>query len=71
MDQIQSESTVAPRDMKEYTFAQKNEFIEEKQIELAEINRELDRLSAKIETSSEAIKAESKNSRRCATRRVT
>ena len=44
--------------MKDYTFAQKAEFVEKMQAQLAEINRDLDQLAAKIEKSSDAVKAE-------------
>src|SRR5688572_15172661 len=45
---------------KEYAYAQKGEFVTEKQTQLAEINRDLDALSAKVEASSDASKAEAK-----------
>lgn len=41
---------------KEYAFAQKAEFVSEKQTQLAEINRDLDALSVKVEASSDATK---------------
>ena len=46
--------------MKDYTFAQKAEFTEKMQGQLAEINKDLDQLAAKIEKSSDAVKAEAK-----------
>ena len=46
--------------MKDYTYAQKTEFVETMQAQLAEINRDLDQLAAKIEKSSDAVKAEAK-----------
>ena len=46
--------------MKNYTFAQKAEFVEKMQGQLAGINRDLDQLSAKVEKASDAAKAEAK-----------
>ena|SRR5436190_17332105 len=45
---------------KEYAYAQKSEFVTEKQTQLAEINRDIDALSARVEASSDASKAEAK-----------
>ena len=44
--------------MKDYTFAQKAEFIEKMQSRLTEINWNLDQLAAKIEKASDAAKTE-------------
>jgi ElaB/YqjD/DUF883 family membrane-anchored ribosome-binding protein len=44
--------------MKDYTFAQKAEFVKQMQIQLDNLNRDLDQLAAKIESSSDAVKAE-------------
>ena len=60
IENIKAETKEAARDMKDYTFAQKAEFTEQMQRQLAEINRDLDQLSAKIEKSSDAAKAEAK-----------
>ena len=59
-DKVQAETKEAAQDMKDYTFAQKAEFVEKMQGQLAEINRDLDQLAAKIEKSSDAAKAEAK-----------
>ena len=45
---------------KDYAYAQKAEFVAEKQTQLAEINRDLDLLSAKVEASSDATKVDAK-----------
>jgi uncharacterized protein involved in exopolysaccharide biosynthesis len=58
LDQLQEKTTEAARDMKDYTYAQKAEFTAQMRRELAEINRDLDQLAAKIEKSSDAAKAE-------------
>jgi cytochrome c556 len=60
LDTVQEKTTQAAQDMKDYTFAQKAEFVEKMQSQLAEINKDLDQLEAKIESSSDAVKAEAK-----------
>jgi capsule polysaccharide export protein KpsE/RkpR len=58
LDQVKTATKEAAQDMKDYTFARKAEFTEKMQSQLSEINRDLDQLSAKIEKSSAAAKAE-------------
>ena len=60
LDKVQTKTEEAAQDMKDYTYAQKNEFVEKMQGQLAEINKDLDQLAAKIEKSSAAAKAEAK-----------
>ena len=60
LDKVQTKATEAAQDMKDYTYAQKTEFVETMQGQLAEINRDLDQLSAKIEKANDAAKAEAK-----------
>jgi cytochrome c556 len=60
IDKVQAETKEAAQDLKDYSYAQKSEFVAKMQSQLAEINRELDQLSAKIEKSSDAAKAEAK-----------
>jgi methyl-accepting chemotaxis protein len=60
IEKVKTETKDAAQDMKDYTFAQKAEFTQKMQSQLAEINRELDQLAAKIEKSSDAVKAEAK-----------
>jgi len=60
LDKVQEKTAVAAQDMKDYTFAQKAEFTAQMQSQLAEINKELDQLAARIEKSSDAAKAEAK-----------
>ena len=60
LDTVKAEAREAAQDMKDYTFAQKAEFTEKMQSQLAEINKDLDQLAAKIEKSSDAFKAEAK-----------
>ncbi|HEY5232794.1 MAG TPA: hypothetical protein VIK35_04590 [Verrucomicrobiae bacterium] len=60
IDKVQTETTQAALDMKDYTFAQKAEFVKAMQGQLTTLDQDLDKLSAKIDTSSDAIKAEAK-----------
>jgi uncharacterized coiled-coil DUF342 family protein len=61
MDTVQTETTQAAQNMKDYTFAQKDEFVKTMQGQLDALNKDLDQLSAKIDSSSNAVKAEAKS----------
>jgi cytochrome c556 len=58
LDKIKAETKQAAQDMKDYAYAQKTQFVDEMQARLADINKDLDQLSAKIEKSTDAVKAE-------------
>ena len=60
IDQVKTETKQAASDMKDYTFAQKDEFVKYMQGQLTTLNADLDKLSAKIDSSSDAVKAEAK-----------
>jgi hypothetical protein len=60
MDKVQTETKQAAADMKDYTFAQKDEFVKVMQVQLDALNKDLDALSAKVDSSSDAVKAEAK-----------
>jgi chromosome segregation ATPase len=60
IDKVQTETKQAAEDMKDYTFAQKDEFVKAMQSQVAALNGDLEKLSAKIDASSDAIKAEAK-----------
>jgi cytochrome c556 len=60
IDKVQAETKQAAQDMKDYTYAQKAEFVETMQAQLAALNQDLDQLAAKVEKSSDAVKAEAK-----------
>jgi cytochrome c556 len=60
LDKVQAKTKEAAQDMKDYTYAQKAEFTEKMQGQLAEINSDMDQLSAKIDKSSDTVKAEAK-----------
>jgi hypothetical protein len=60
LEKVQTETKQAARDMKDYSYSQKSAFVETMQGQLTALNRDLDQLSAKVEKSSDAIKAEAK-----------
>lgn len=60
IDNIKTETKQTTQDMKDYTFAQKAEFVKSMQAQLAVLNQDLDKLSAKIDSSSDTVKAEAK-----------
>jgi predicted nucleic acid-binding Zn-ribbon protein len=60
IDKAQTKTATAAHDMKDYAFAQKAEFVTKMQGQLDALNKDLDQLSAKIETSSDTIKADAK-----------
>jgi chromosome segregation ATPase len=60
IDKIQTETKAASQDMKDYTFAQKDEFVKQMQSQLTVVNEDLDKLSVKIESSSNTVKAEAR-----------
>lgn len=60
IDNIQTETKQAAQDMKDYTFAQKAEFVKAMQEQLNALDQDLDKLAAKIDSSSDAVKAEAK-----------
>jgi len=58
IETVKTETKQAAQDMKDYTFAQKAEFVKSMQGQLTTLNQDLDKLSAKVDRSSDAIKAE-------------
>ena len=60
MDAVKTETVQATQDMKDYTFAEKDAFVKAMQARLTTLNQDLDKLSTKIESSSDAVKAEAK-----------
>ena len=60
LDKVQAETKQAAQDMKDYTYAQKAEFVKAMQAQLITLDQDLDKLAAKIDSSSDAIKAEAK-----------
>jgi len=60
LDTVKTETKQATQDMKDYTYAQKDEFVKAMQTQLTALDQDLDKLSAKIDSSSDDIKAEAK-----------
>ena len=60
LDKVQDKTTEAAREMKDYVYAQKDEFILTMKARLADLNRDLDQLTVRIERSSDVIKADAK-----------
>ena len=60
IDQVQTETKQDAQDMKDYTYAQKDEFVKAMQTQLTALDQDLDKLSAKIDSSSDDIKAQAK-----------
>jgi cytochrome c556 len=60
LDKVQAKTEEAAQDMKDYSYAEKAQFVEKMQGQLAALNRDLDQLTAKIEKSSDAVKVEAK-----------
>ena len=60
IDTVKTETKQAAADMKDYTFAEKDEFVKYMQGQMTTLNQDLDKLAAKIDSSSDAIKAEAK-----------
>jgi cytochrome c556 len=58
LEQVQQQTTAAAQEMKDYSYAQKTEYLATRQAELAEINRELDQLSARIERANDEARTE-------------
>lgn len=55
---VQEKTETAAQEMQDYTYAQKNAFVEKMQAQMAEINRDLDQLAAKIDKANDTVKAE-------------
>ena len=60
IEKVQAKTSEAAHEMKDYTFAQKAEFTAKMQGQLTQLNRDLEQLGARIEKSSDAVKAEAK-----------
>jgi chromosome segregation ATPase len=60
IETVKAETKQAAQGMTNYTFAQKDEFVKAMQVRLTALDQDLDKLSAKIDSSSDAIKAEAK-----------
>ena len=59
-EKVRAESKEATQEMKDYTFTQKEAFVKHMQTQLIELDQDLEMLAAKIEKSSDAVKAEAR-----------
>lgn len=60
IEKLTQETNEAAQDIKDYTYAQKAEFVANMQGQLDVLKRDLDQLSTRIESASDAVKAEAK-----------
>ena len=60
LDKVKTETKADAQEMKDYAYAQKAEFVATMQGQLDALNKDIDALSAKIESSSDAVKADAK-----------
>ncbi|MCD6050501.1 MAG: hypothetical protein K0Q55_1904 [Verrucomicrobia bacterium] len=60
LDKAVAKTEAVVQDMKDYPYTQKSEFTTKMQAQLAELKVELDALEAKIEKSSDSVKAEAR-----------
>ena len=60
IDRAQAATKEAAQQIKDYSYAQKTEFVAAMKVQLADLDRSLDELAAKIEKSSAAAQAEAK-----------
>jgi chromosome segregation ATPase len=60
LDKVKTETKADAQAMKDYAFAQKADFVADMQVQLDALNKDIDALSAKIDKSSDAAKADAK-----------
>ena len=60
LEKVKTETKADAQEMKDYAYAQRAEFVATMQGQLDALNKDIDALSAKIESSSDAVKAEAK-----------
>jgi antitoxin component HigA of HigAB toxin-antitoxin module len=60
LEKVKSETKADAKEMKDYAYAQRSEFVATMQAQLDALNKDIDALSAKIDSSSDAIKAVAK-----------
>jgi chromosome segregation ATPase len=58
LDEVKEKTAEVTQDVMDYTYTEKEEFVKKERIVLAELNRDLDELTAQVEKSSDAVKAE-------------
>jgi len=60
LDKIKTETKADAQEMKDYAFAQKADFVAKMHSQVDALNKDIDALSAKIEKSSDTVKADAK-----------
>ncbi len=60
LDKIKTKTEAVAQDMQDYTYAQKSEFVKYMRSQLRALDRDMETLAAKIESSSDAVKANNK-----------
>jgi len=60
IDKVKTETKATAVDIKDYAFAQKTAFADTIKSQLAQINKDIDDLDARLEKASDAVKAEAK-----------
>ena len=60
LDKVKTETKADAQEMKDYAYAQRAEFVATMQVQLDALNKDIAALSAKIESSSDAVKADAK-----------
>jgi chromosome segregation ATPase len=60
LDKVKTETKADTREMKDYAYAQRADFVATMQGQLDALNKDIDALSAKIDGSSDAVKADAK-----------
>jgi archaellum component FlaC len=71
LDELKADTKEVAQDLKDYTYAQKAEFVESMQARLTALNKELDLLSAKIDRASDKLKAQAEPKVRALRNQVT
>jgi len=60
LDRVQTKTAEVAQDMRDSTFAEKDEFLVKMRSQLADLNRELDELAAKVEKSSATVRTDAR-----------
>jgi len=60
IDKVKVETKAAAQDVKDYAYAQREEFAQKMKVQIAQINKDLDALDSKLDKASDAVKAEAK-----------
>ena len=58
LDKVQTKTAEVAQNIKDYSYAEKDEFVKTERTQLTALNRDLDELAARVEKSTAAVKAE-------------